>query len=136
LTILSIKPSMTLHSIPFHKIERVWSRITATRSTLLRTVHLGVEFEYYFNLLCKLRDLTLWDKIWKNWIKYNLFLKKIVEYYSTFLLFEIILNLVLASGSIMTFLSYCFYTREILHQNFLLYSQMFIDLLNVTVIEK
>jgi len=34
-------------------------------------VRLGVEFEYYLNLLCELRDLTLWDKIWKNLKKLN-----------------------------------------------------------------
>jgi len=44
-------------------------------------VRLGVESEYYLDLLCELRGLTLWDKIWKIWIKYDLFLKK-VEYYS------------------------------------------------------
>jgi hypothetical protein len=34
------------------------------------------ESEYYSNSLRELRGLTLWDKIWKNWIKYDLFLKK------------------------------------------------------------
>jgi hypothetical protein len=48
-------------------------------------VCLGVESEYYSNLLRELRGLTLWDKIWKSWIKYNLFLKK-VEYYSEYYL--------------------------------------------------
>jgi len=46
-------------------------------------VCLGVESEYYSNSLRELRGLTLWDKIWKSSIKYDLFFFK-KEYYSEY----------------------------------------------------